>query len=162
MGWFDADDRVSSLRVSSHRHQQRHDQSLRSETSDAEQCRLKRRFRHQRGAAFPDIAPGGGTFVDTVSVALSTNTPGALIRYTTDGSSPQATSAVYSAPFILTRGSVVNAVAVSAGMVDSVVSSSSFTVLQTVAAPVIMQSIRLAARLSTGLMRRFPPTHRAR
>lgn len=100
--------------------------------------------------------------MDTVSVALSTNTPGALIRYTTDGSSPQATSAVYSAPFILTRGSVVNAVAVSAGMVDSVVSSSSFTVLQTVAAPVIMQSIRLAARLSTGLMRRFPPTHRAR
>ncbi len=39
--------------------------------------------------------PAGGTYQNPVSVILTTNTPGATIRYTIDGSEPNATSPIY-------------------------------------------------------------------
>ncbi|WP_255449009.1 CotH kinase family protein [Cellulomonas sp. JZ18] len=56
-----------------------------------------------------------GTFRGEVSVALGTTVAGALVRYTTDGSAPTASSPAYSAPLRLTRSTEVRAQAFVAG-----------------------------------------------
>ncbi|MEO5914902.1 MAG: PQQ-dependent sugar dehydrogenase [Luteolibacter sp.] len=43
----------------------------------------------------PTIYPPTGTFTDSVSFYLSTNVPGAVVRYTTDGSAPDADSLIF-------------------------------------------------------------------
>src|SRR5262249_2679177 len=57
----------------------------------------------------PEFAPNGGTFTDSVEVALSSPTPGAVIRYTTDGSDPSTASTLYAGPFALTATTTVRA-----------------------------------------------------
>ncbi|MBN1674196.1 MAG: chitobiase/beta-hexosaminidase C-terminal domain-containing protein [Kiritimatiellae bacterium] len=52
----------------------------------------------------PVIEPDGGTFTNSVSVALATLTPGASIFYTTDGEDPGTGSSLYSAPITLGSG----------------------------------------------------------
>jgi Chitobiase/beta-hexosaminidase C-terminal domain len=50
----------------------------------------------------PTINTNGGTFVDSITVALQTRTSGASIYYTTDGTTPTQSSKLYTAPFALT------------------------------------------------------------
>lgn len=59
----------------------------------------------------PRIVPGGGTFADVTSVAMERClwSGGCDIRYTKDGSEPQATSPAYEAPFLLHKETVVKA-----------------------------------------------------
>lgn len=51
----------------------------------------------------------------TVTVALTCGTPGATIRYTTDGSYPGATATAYTTPFAIASATTVRAVAYLAG-----------------------------------------------
>ncbi len=44
------------------------------------------------------VLPASGTFTNSLNVTLSVTTPGAEIRYTTDGTSPTASSALYAGP----------------------------------------------------------------
>lgn len=78
----------------------------------------------------PVITPGGGTFTNSVSVSMTTATAGATIRYTTDGSTPNGTSAVYTAPFTISNSQTVNAVAFLNGKL-STVSSAAFVITST-------------------------------
>jgi hypothetical protein len=55
-------------------------------------------------------------------------TPGATIRYTTDGSAPTTASPIYSAPLSPTGATVISARAFAAGMADSSLATASFTV----------------------------------
>ena len=48
--------------------------------------------------AAPTFSPSGGTYPDDQSVAISCTTLGAVITYTTDGSAPTPSSAVYTGP----------------------------------------------------------------
>ena len=81
------------------------------------------------GVSAPRILPTAGTYAKSVTVALSTLTPGATIRYTTDGSAPSASAgAVYGDPFVLTASAVVRAIAVAPGLDDSPISSAAYTV----------------------------------
>ena len=91
-------------------------------------------------AATPTITPNGGEFSESVAVSLETTTPGAVIYYTTDGSTPNESSIAYSSPFTLTADTTVKAYAVASGYTDSTVASADFMVTAdtpTVAAPTI-------------------------
>ena len=75
----------------------------------------------------PTISPSGGTFTGAQSVTLSCTTAGADIYYTLDGNTPNAGSTRYTGTFTLTKTATVKAIAVKAGMADSIVASASFT-----------------------------------
>jgi hypothetical protein len=55
--------------------------------------------------------PRGGVFVDSITVALSCRTPGAVIRYTLDGTEPTGDSPAYSPPLVLTSSCTLRAAA---------------------------------------------------
>ncbi len=61
--------------------------------------------------AVPTIS-GEESFDESVTVTISSATPEAIIYYTLDGSIPDATKLIYSAPFTLTESTTVNARAV--------------------------------------------------
>jgi uncharacterized repeat protein (TIGR03803 family) len=82
----------------------------------------------------PTFSPVGGTYSSAQSVSLNSATTGAIIRYTTDGSTPSQTNGlVYSSAVSVSANTTINAIAYKSGMTDSTVSSSNY-VLQ-VAAP---------------------------
>lgn len=79
-------------------------------------------------AEAPVFSPAGGTtFSSTLAVSLSCPTSGAEIHYTTDGSAPTASSALYSSDITVSSTSTVKAIAVKSGMNNSTVSSATYT-----------------------------------
>lgn len=80
----------------------------------------------------PVISPNGSVYDEDAPpiIALTSATPGAVIRYTTDGSAPGASSPVYGAPFPLSRSGSVRAIATHIGMRDSAERSETFRVTQ--------------------------------
>jgi alpha-L-fucosidase len=61
------------------------------------------------------IEPLGGGFETKTRVRLSTDTRGATVRYTLDGTDPTLKSRKYSAPIVLTRSTLLKATAVIGG-----------------------------------------------
>jgi alpha-L-fucosidase len=61
------------------------------------------------------VEPQGGSFETKIKVRLSTDTKGATVRYTLDGTDPTMRSAKYSAPIALTRSAILKATAVIGG-----------------------------------------------
>jgi len=59
--------------------------------------------------ATPVINPAGGAFNGATEVALNCATPGAIVRYTTDNSEPNASAPVYTAPFFIWTTATVQA-----------------------------------------------------
>jgi alpha-tubulin suppressor-like RCC1 family protein len=72
-------------------------------------------------------SPGPGTYTSAQNVTLSTATPGATIRYTTDGSTPTASSTTYTGAITVATGTVLKAVGLKAGWTDSTVASGTYT-----------------------------------
>ncbi|TGV24180.1 hypothetical protein EN829_044530, partial [Mesorhizobium sp. M00.F.Ca.ET.186.01.1.1] len=83
----------------------------------------------------PTADPIGGAVTAGTLVELKTNTPGATIHYTTDGSSPTGSSPVYSTKIPVNSAMTIKAIAVKAGMTDSAVMSESYTIQPQVATP---------------------------
>ena len=82
----------------------------------------------QLKVATPTIDPNGGTFQDFVDVILTTTTPGAMIHYTLDASTPtHPSSPVYSGPIHITQTSTLKAFAMMSGMADSNLATAIFT-----------------------------------
>jgi len=76
----------------------------------------------------PIIDPTANSFVDSLRVALTCNTAGATIYYTTNGTDPTTASTAYSAAFII-RGAqsiTVKAFAVKAGLSNSSISQRTY------------------------------------
>ena len=71
----------------------------------------------------PTFSPAGGSFTSTQQVTISDTTPGAVIYYTTDGSTPTTASAVYGAPITVAGNTTVQAIAVASGSTASAVAS---------------------------------------
>jgi hypothetical protein len=74
----------------------------------------------------PIISPAGGSFTNSVLISLSDSTAGASIYYTLNGTTPTASSTLYSGPFTLTSNALVQTIAIAPGAVNSAVASASF------------------------------------
>jgi len=75
----------------------------------------------------PSFSPAPGAFSDSQQVTINCITSGATIYYTTDGSTPNSGSAVYSSPITLTQTATIKAYASKAGMLNSEIQSATYT-----------------------------------
>src|SRR2546422_6485052 len=92
-------------------------------------------IQQQQQVATPAFSPGGGTYTGSVTVSISDATSGATIHYTTDGSTPTTSSAVYGGALTFTQTTTLKAMAAASGMTDSAVASATYTIQQRVATP---------------------------
>ena len=77
--------------------------------------------------ATPTFTPVAGTYSSVPSVAISTSTGGATIRYTTNGTVPTETvGTVYSSPVSISVNTTLQAIAYESGYADSTVASGNF------------------------------------
>jgi hypothetical protein len=76
----------------------------------------------------PVITPPAGVYVGSQTVTITDTTPGAVIYYTTDGSSPTTASTIYAAPFSISASGTISAVALASGFRTSAVASNAYTV----------------------------------
>ena len=88
--------------------------------------------------ATPAATPGGGTYTTSRTVTLSSSSPGVSIRYTTDGTTPTDTSALYTAPLTVATATTLKAIGVRSGWTSSGVATATYVFSYgTLAAPVI-------------------------
>ena len=79
-------------------------------------------------AATPAFSPASGTtFSATLSVSIADTTPTATIYYTTNGTTPTTSSAVYSGPITISATTTINAIATASGFGQSAVGTASYT-----------------------------------
>lgn len=78
--------------------------------------------------ATPTFSPAAGTYTSEQSVILSDTTDAAAIYYTTDGSTPTASSTEYTGPIMVSQTTTINAIAVASGDINSAVASATYTI----------------------------------
>jgi hypothetical protein len=76
----------------------------------------------------PTITPGGGTYTQPVAVTISDTAPGAVIYYTTDGSTPTTGSIKYTGPVTVSTSETLSAIAAESGFTNSPVVSADYTI----------------------------------
>ena len=79
-------------------------------------------------AATPTFWPVPGTYSPTQMVTLGDTTPGGVIHYTTDGTTPTAASAQYTSPITVSSTTTIQAVAVASGYALSPVGTGVYTI----------------------------------
>lgn len=82
-------------------------------------------------AAAPMFSPAPGTFTSVEQVTLSDSTPGAIIYYTTDGTTPTTASLRYSQAIPVLQTTTIRAVAVASGYSMSDISTGLYTIVLT-------------------------------
>lgn len=86
----------------------------------------------------PSFSPASGVYFAAQTVMLSTTTTSATIRYTTDGSTPTASSSAYTVPLTVAASMTLKAQAARTGWVSSDITAATYWVtLPGVAAPTI-------------------------
>jgi sugar lactone lactonase YvrE len=78
--------------------------------------------------ATPTFTPVAGTYTGAQNITISDTTSGAVTHYTTDGSTPTASSTTYSAAVKITASTTIKAIAVKAGYNNSAVASAAYTI----------------------------------
>jgi Chitobiase/beta-hexosaminidase C-terminal domain len=91
----------------------------------------------QAPAANPTVSPAAGTYSSAQTVTLSDPTPGAVIYYTTNGTTPTPASTMYSAPLPISATTTIKAIAVASGYTNSGVTSATFTITPLAANPTV-------------------------
>jgi hypothetical protein len=84
-------------------------------------------------AATPVIAPGTGSYTSTQQVTITDTTPNAMIYYTTDGSSPSASSTKYTGAITVSSDETLKALATAAGYSQSAIALATYTFHEAVA-----------------------------
>ena len=77
----------------------------------------------------PTFSPKGDTYGQAKLVTLASTTPNSSIYYTTDGSTPTASSIRYTQPVAVNATQVLSAIAIAPGYTSSPVSSASYTLV---------------------------------
>ena len=77
----------------------------------------------------PVATAASGVYNTAFNIALISNTTGATIHYTTDGSLPTTASPVYTSPIPIRSTMTVNSMAEATGMINSAVSSVAYTIV---------------------------------
>jgi hypothetical protein len=103
--------------------------------------------------AAPTFTPAAGTYAPGQQITLSSGTPGAVVRYTLDGSTPGPNSALYSALLSLSSTETVRAVAI----IDDIASPASSATF-TVNAVVSVSLTPLLATLASSQSQQFTAT----
>jgi hypothetical protein len=84
----------------------------------------------------PDLTPAGGTYGTPQTVSITCVTPGAQIRFTTDGTNPNSASTVYTIPLDISSTTTIKAQAYKNGWNDSQIVAALYSI-QIVANPVL-------------------------
>ena len=93
-------------------------------------------------AASPTFSPVPGAYTGAQQVTLADTTPGAVIHYTTDGSTPTGTSPTYGGtPLTVSTTATVQAIASASGYLTSAVTGGTYTI----SAPVTSVPVGLAS-----------------
>lgn len=90
----------------------------------------------QGTVATPSFSPPAGSYSGAQSVAIATATPGAVIRYTLDGSAPTWRSPLYAGPVLVDWSATLKAQAFLAGSTPSSTAAAAYTIASTSVAPV--------------------------
>jgi hypothetical protein len=97
-------------------------------------------------AATPTFSITGGTYSSAQFVTLSDTTSGAVIHYTTDGSTPTSASPIYSGTITVSSSSeTINAIAQAGGFATSAVASAAYTITGSTATYTLSGNIGLAS-----------------
>jgi len=94
------------------------------------------------GIARPTFSPAGGSYASAQTVTLATTAAHASIRYTLDGSAPNALSTAYTSPLTVSTSTTINAITLNADGSQSAVAMANYligTTGGTVGAPVFSQ-----------------------
>ena len=75
----------------------------------------------------PTLSPAGGTYGSAVTVTIGDTTLGSTIYYTTNGTTPTTSSAVYSSAITVSGAETLEAIATASGYAQSTVASASYT-----------------------------------
>lgn len=86
-------------------------------------------------AAAPTFSLPSGTYSSSQTVAIFDTAPNATIYYTTNGSTPTASSAFYSAPITVGATETLEAIAVATGYTTSPAASATYTITPPTATP---------------------------
>jgi hypothetical protein len=79
-------------------------------------------------SATPTFTVAAGTYTTPQAIAIADATAGVVIHYTTDGSAPLASSAIYTSPIIVTTTETINAIATGGGAGNSGVATALYTI----------------------------------
>ncbi len=78
--------------------------------------------------ATPTFSPAGGSYTSPQTVTINMANPSAMIYYTTDGTTPTASSTVYLGPFTVSSGELIQAIAIAPGFYNSEVGSANYSI----------------------------------
>jgi hypothetical protein len=92
----------------------------------------------QAAAATPVFSLATGTYTSAQTMTIGDQTAGATIYYTTNGSTPSASSTLYSGAITVSATQTVEAIAVASGYANSAVAMATYTISQPAAATPVL------------------------